>query len=234
MWTLPSEEAITHPTLFKNRTFDLQALRRRMVEIDYRHKHRHLPGSLSALPIIADIYRTFDLENDVFILSKGHSCSALYAVLEALGFKPDCTKVHPERDPANGVTMTAGSLGHGLPTAVGIAWAKQYQGKPGIVHVLLGGGECQEGTTWEALHLARRFHLTNLTIHIDHNGYQGSDPDLISLCEILADIADRSDVRLTLHYTRKGEGLKMFEDDPVKSVHLVSPDDYARFMEELV
>ncbi len=216
--------------------FDLQALRRRMVEIDYRYKHRHLPGSLSCLPIIADIYRTFDLDNDVFILSKGHSCSALYAVLEALGYKPDVSKVHPERDITSGVVMTAGSLGHGLPTAVGIAWAKQYQGKPGIVHVLLGGGECQEGTTWEGLHLAARFNLTNLVIHIDHNGFQGSDPDLLDCVDSVQVLSWEAlllgDV-LRVHETRKGEGLKMFEDDPVKSVHLVTDNDYARFMEEL-
>ncbi len=210
---------------------DLQALRRRMVEIDYRYKHRHLPGSLSALPIIADIYRTLDLDNDVFILSKGHSCSALYAVLEAVGYKPDVSKVHPERDIAAGVVMTAGSLGHGLPTAVGIAWAKQYQGKPGIVHVLLGGGECQEGTTWEGLHLAARFKLNNLVVHVDHNGYQGSDADLIDVVELIE--STKLGFVMLLHHTRKGEGLKMFEDDPVKSVHLVTDDDYARFMEEL-
>jgi len=61
-------------------TFDRKALMRRLVEIDYRHKHRHLPGSLSALPIIANIYENMG-EDDVFILSKGHSCAALYAVL---------------------------------------------------------------------------------------------------------------------------------------------------------
>ncbi len=215
---------------------DLKKLRRRMVEIDYRYKHRHLPGSLSALPIIIGIYLNLDLDNDVFILSKGHSCAALYAVLEALGFKPDCTKVHPERDPANGVTMTAGSLGHGLPTAVGIAWAKQYQGKPGIVHVLLGGGECQEGTTWEALHLVDRFQLENLRIHIDHNRFQGSDSDLYDCVESIMMLAWETlflGDMICVHETRKGEGIKMFEDDPVKSVHLVTDDDYARFMEEL-
>ncbi len=213
-----------------DRHFDLRALRRRMVEIDYRHKHRHLPGSLSALPIIADIYRTFDLENDVFILSKGHSCSALYAVLEALGFKPDCTKVHPERDPANGVTMTAGSLGHGLPTAVGIAWAKQYMAHAGTVHVLLGGGECQEGTTWEALNLAIRFELNNLAVHIDDNDFQGSDHDLVDAVRVIDhSILGRN---CFIHKTRFGDGLKMFQDGK-KSVHLVSDDDYARFMEEL-
>ncbi len=175
-----------------------------MVEIDYCYKHRHLPGSLSALPIIADIYRTLDLDNDVFILSKGHSCS--------------------------------GSLGHGLPTAVGIAWAKQYQGKPGIVHVLLGGGECQEGTTWEGLHLVDRFQLENLRIHIDHNRFQGSDSDLSDCVESIMMLSWETlflGDMIRVHETRKGEGLKIFEDDPVKSVHLVTDEDYARFMEEL-
>ena len=65
--------------------------------------------------------------DDVFILSKGHSCAALYAVLEAVGYHPNVALVHPERDPENGVTITAGSLGHGLPIGVGIAYAKKLQ-----------------------------------------------------------------------------------------------------------
>ncbi len=210
---------------------DLTALRRRMVEIDYQYKHRHLPGSLSCLPIIDMIYRWFDFGNDVFILSKGHSCSALYAVLEALGFKPDCTKVHPERDPANGVTMTAGSLGHGLPTAIGIAWAKRFKGEPGVVHVLLGGGECQEGTTWEGFHLLDRFGLKNIVVHIDHNEYQGSDPDLSRCVRFLELIG--SATWLKVHRTRKGEGINRFEANPMQSVHLVTESDFKELMEEL-
>jgi transketolase N-terminal domain/subunit len=212
------------------RNFDLNALRRRVVEIDYKHKHRHLPGSLSALPIIAEIYSDMDLDNDVFILSKGHSCAAHYAVLEELGYQPDVSLVHPEHDPENGIWMTAGSLGHGLPTAVGMAWAKKHKNERGIVHVLLGDGECQEGTTWEALHLASRFDLGGrLVVHVDWNGYQGSDglltEGLMNHIETIFPIE--------AHFTRKGYGVKRFEDNPIKSVHLVTAQDYAEIMEEL-
>lgn len=212
-----------------NRTFDLKALRRRMVQIDYWHKHRHLPGALSALPIIAEIYSDFDVADDVFILSKGHACSALYAVLETLGYKPDVTKVHPECDPENGIAMTSGSLGHGLPTAVGIAWAKKHLGEPGIVHVLLGDGECQEGTTWEALHLAARLGLdTRLRIHIDFNGFQGSEALISADLRALGDFFP-----VAIHKTSKGEGIGMFVAHPEQSVHLVTEAEYLAIMEEL-
>jgi transketolase len=208
----------------------IQELRRRTVEIDYTHKHRHLPGSLSALPIIAEIYEGFDPACDVFILSKGHACAALYAVLESKGYAPDVSLVHPERDPANGVTMTAGSLGHGLPTAVGIAWAKRYAGRPGTVHVLLGDGEAQEGTIWEALHLAAYLGLGGrLIVHLDDNQFQGSEETLTP------DIDCHMDAIFPIkrHRTRKGCGVSMFENNPGKSVHLVTPADFAAIMEEL-
>lgn len=215
----------------KRRKFDLQELRRRMVEIDYRHKHRHLPGSLSALPIIAQIYEEMDLENDVFILSKGHSCAALYCVLEACGYKPDVSLVHPERDIASGVTMTAGSLGHGLPTAVGIAWAKRHMKQPGIVHVLFGDGECQEGSVYEALNLAARFNreaTIPLIVHVDYNGYQGSEILASDSVMMLSKI-----FTMEIHFTRKGQGIARFEANPEKSVHLIADAEFAEIMEEL-
>lgn len=224
---------------------DLQSLRRRTVEIDYTHGHRHLPGSLSALPIIAEIYAQMT-DLDVFILSKGHACAAHYAVLEHHGYRPDVSKVHPERDPANGITMTAGSLGHGYPTAVGIAVAKKFEAcgsvepKPDIpwlgsetwvgrVHVLLGDGECQEGTNFEAAHLADRWALQRyLTVHVDCNGWQGSSPIRSEAVRALGEIFP-----LRLHLTRKGAGVKMFEQHPEKSTHTVTASDYAAIMEEL-
>lgn len=211
------------------RVLDRKSLLRRTVEIDYRHKHRHLPGSLSALPIIADIYERMDLANDVFILSKGHSCAALYAVLEAVGYMPDVSLVHPERDPKNGVTITAGSLGHGLPIAVGIAWAKQCMNEQGVVRVLIGDGECQEGSIWEALHLAARLDLAGrLFVHLDANGYQGSDAVLSAAASLVPHIFP-----VIAHRNPKGLGIRMFEADPIKSVHLVTDADYAAIMEEI-
>lgn len=208
--------------------FDTKALMRRMVQIDYEHKHRHLPGSLSALPIIVEIYEEMK-PCDVFILSKGHSCAAMYAVLEALGHHPDVSLVHPERDPENGVTITSGSLGHGLPIAVGIAYAKQLRNERGTVHVLMGDGECQEGTTWESLLTATRLGLnSNLVVHIDCNGWQGSDAVLFEYMRPL-----RALWPVRMHFTKKGQGIKRFEDDPQKSTHLVTDKDYAELMEEL-
>lgn len=208
--------------------FDLKSLMRRMVEIDYLHKHRHLPGSLSALPIIANIYEDMDA-SDVFILSKGHSCAALYAVLEAIGLHPDVSLVHPERDPENGVTITAGSLGHGLPIGVGIAYAKHLRVEDGIVHVLMGDGECSEGTTWESLLLARRLNLNDrLFVHVDYNGWQGSDALLHDCIDAMKTIYP-----VFAHRTKKGDGIKMFEQHPEKSVHLVTDGEFANIMEEL-
>jgi transketolase len=208
---------------------EFKALLRRMVEIDYRYKHRHLPGSLSALEIIANIYAGIDREHDVFILSKGHSAASLYAVLESLGLKPDVTKVHPERDAANGIQITAGSLGHGLPIGVGMAWAKKLRGEPGKVHVLMGDGECLEGTTWESLHMAARIGLhDNLIVHVDDNGYQGSDKTLVSCEKHMRDIFP-----IITYGSQKGKGIKMFEAAPEKSVHLVSDEEFATIMKEL-
>jgi transketolase N-terminal domain/subunit len=208
---------------------DYKSLVRRMVEIDYRYKHRHLPGSLSAIYIIADIYAGMNFQQDIFILSKGHSCAALYAVLESYGLKPDVTLVHPERDAANGVQITAGSLGHGLPIGVGMAWAKKMRGEPGLVHVLMGDGECLEGTIWESLHIAARLGLQdNLIVHVDDNGYQGSDATLIDCRDAM-----RAIYPIKTYGSKKGRGIKMFEATPEKSVHLVTDAEFAAIMEEL-
>ncbi len=209
----------------------LLKLRRRVVEVDYRHGHRHAPTSLSALPIIAGIYETMDLSFDTFILSKGHSCAAMYACLEHYdGANPDVTKVHPERDDANGIAITSGSLGHGLPIAVGICYARVRCDVPGKVHVLMGDGECLEGTTWEALHLARRLKLQGrLIVHVDANGHQGADRTLDSAMAFAKDLWP-----LNIHLGRPGLGVPFFERDrPSATVYKITEADYAEIMEQL-
>ncbi len=203
----------------------MKSLIRRTIGIDYTYRHNHLPGSLSALPIIADIYesmnivghredgaRVQDFRNgkDIFILSKGHAAAAWYAVLETYGYKPHLENPHPERDPENGVTATTGSLGHGLPMAVGIALAKQLKGESGIVHVLLGDGECAEGTTWESILLAGAWKLDNLKIHVDGNGC-GCLADVPTKTRIIEFVASANNVLLVWHKTVKGFGVKSIE-----------------------
>lgn len=215
---------------------DLQAMRRRTVEIDFRHGHHHLGGALSALPIIAEIYAAMDLEHDVFILSKGHSSAAWYAVLEAYGYHPDVTCLHPERTLHNddapdttGVGFTTGSLGHGLPMAVGMALGKRLRGEPGNVYVLLGDGEAMEGTTWESLLLARRLELHNrLHVHLDNNGWQGFgavQDDTPALASKIFPVK--------VHTRPKGFGVKLYEEHPDWHVHWMTETEFQQIMQEL-
>lgn len=207
---------------------DLKQLIKRMVEIDYQAKNNHLASALSALPIIANVYEKMDLQNDIFILSKGHACLALYVALEVNGYHPDLTKIHPDIDIQNGISTTTGSLGHGLPLAIGIALGKQLQHLPGKIYVLLGDGECQEGTTWESLLIQDKLQLDNLEIIIDNNQYQALTKTLYPAVDIL----DRN-FPLTIYEITKGTGIKLFEKHPDWHVHELTEQEYKTIMEEL-
>ena len=206
----------------------MRELIRRTIQIDYEQKHRHAGGALSALPIIANIYERLG-PLDVFILSKGHAAPSFYAVLEKYGYKPDVTKPHPDHDPKNGIVCTTGSLGHGLPVAVGMALARKIKKWPGKVYVLIGDGESLEGTTWEALHLARALDLHDyLEVHVDANGWQGS-------CRTICDTLDviRAIFWCKVHRTKRGAGVKLFEDHEDWHTHLITDTEYQQIMEEL-
>ena len=122
---------------------------------------------------------------DHFILSKGHGCAALYSVLADLGFIPiselqTYTSVgsrlggHAECE-TPGIEASTGSLGHGLPISVGKALAAKMDGKDNLHVTLLGDGECQEGSVWEAAMLAGHHHLDNLIAIVDRNMVQSID-----------------------------------------------------------
>ena len=208
----------------------LTPLRRRMIELAKKHSHGHLCGALSALPIINEIYGEMNPKHDVFVLSKGHACLAWYVILEQLGYHPNVAQIHPEIDVENGVTCTTGSLGHGLPIAVGMALSKKLTKARGVVHVLMGDGECLEGTTWESLALAHRLGLhDHLVVHVDDNGWQGScrflDPKLISRMQSLFPVHT--------YGIPKGFGIPLFELHPDWHVHYLTDAEYAQIMVEL-
>ena len=92
-------------------------------------------------------------------------------LLRELGHNP-LLEGHPHL--GNGVNYTTGSMGHGMPATLGMALARKISNKPGQLFVLVGDGECQEGTTWECLLLAPHLGLNNLTVLVDYNGIQGS------------------------------------------------------------
>lgn len=146
----------------------IKELRNRILEVAYRDGMGHIPSALSILHLVKGVY-DIKSDNDQFILSKGHGCMALYAVLESKGLLEWNTKLmgHPLRGGA--IMASTGSLGHGLPMAIGLALAKKIKGEEGRVYVLIGDGESNEGTTWESAMLASHNKLVNLTVIIDNN-----------------------------------------------------------------
>ena len=165
-------------------------LRREIAWMVYNGKEGHIPSSYSIIDIVAYLYDhvlTFDPKNpkweerDFFILSKGHGCQALYAVLKKHGFlsENDIIKKtslegilggHPDRTRIPGIEASTGSLGHGFGMAVGVALGLKIKNKPNKVICLIGDGESNEGTIWESALVAAKYQLGNLCVIADHNG----------------------------------------------------------------
>jgi len=152
----------------------------------------HPGGSLSAIDILTALYfhhmrinpgsPTWE-SRDRFILSKGHSCPALYVVLAELGFfqKKELTTLrklgsilqgHPDMNATPGVEMSTGSLGQGLSVACGISLAGKLDKRDYRVYCMLGDGEIDEGSVWEAAMAASHYKLDNLTAILDRNEMQ--------------------------------------------------------------
>jgi transketolase len=165
-------------------------LRRKIVEIIHESKEGHIPSSFSIVDLIHYLYAhvlKVDPRNphwpdrDYFVLSKGHGCAGFYVVLHKFGFLTDehmrlyslkngILGGHPDATKVPGVEASTGSLGHGFPTAAGIALGLKIQQKPNRVYALLGDGECNEGTIWETALVASKQKLSHLTAIIDFNG----------------------------------------------------------------
>jgi transketolase len=152
----------------------------------------HIGSSLSCADVLAVLYsgvlqidpaRHDDPARDRFVMSKGHAAAAYYAVLAHAGFFPEplleqyCTDGgalpgHVTAHGLPGVELSTGSLGHGLPVAVGLALAASRRHEPWRTYALLSDGECDEGSVWEAALLAGHHRLDRLTAIVDANGLQ--------------------------------------------------------------
>lgn len=170
-------------------------IRREILEMIYKAKMPHIGSAFSIVEILVALYfkclsvspeNKKDKNRDIFILSKGHSCSALYAVLAERGFfKKEILKKfavnggllegHPTRNLDLGIEVSTGSLGHGLSIGAGIAVAKKFDNLNSRVFVLLSDGETQEGSVWEAALFAAHHQLDNLIAIIDYNKLQALD-----------------------------------------------------------
>lgn len=169
-------------------------IRRHGVEMTHLSGGSHIGAVLSVADIIAVLYADvmhyktnapkWD-ERDRFILSKGHAGAAIYAALAESGFFPvEELKTHYANGSRlsghvshhlPGVDFSTGSLGHGLSAAAGMALAAKKDGKHHKVYVVLGDGECDEGSVWEAVLFANHFRLDNLVAVVDHNHMQSLD-----------------------------------------------------------
>lgn len=178
-------------------------VRQNILQLVHRTQSPHIGGSFSIVEILVSLYFQFlhvsplDPENperDRFILSKGHACPALYAVLAARGFlKPEdlqgfavdggTLEQHPRRDVQKGIEVSTGSLGHGLSIAAGMALAARHDGKKHRVIALVSDGELNEGSVWEAIMFAAHHRLDNLTAIVDLNKIQalGYTREIINL-----------------------------------------------------
>ncbi len=194
---------------------------KRIIEISYKHKLGHLGSSFSVLDILDCIY-SIRKNDEVVVLSNGHAGLALYVILEKYGITKNAEDlfikhgVHPNRDIDNGIYVSTGSLGHGLPIAVGIALADKSKN----VYCITSDGECTEGSIWEALRIASEQKLNNLKIVINANGYGGYDqinvetlnPKFISFgCEVIkAGGHNREELRKALKTKNKIKPLVIF------------------------
>ena len=202
----------------------------------------HLGGSFSMIESLLTIYEIFLKKTDKFILSKAHASFPLCILLKEKGLNPKI-KTHLEIDIKNGINCTTGSLGHGLPIATGMAFAKKKLKKKGKIFVMISDGECQEGTTWESLLIASKHKLDNLVIVVDYNKIQALSriKDALPLDNLLnkfkafncnsievknghsfknlikafKKIKNLGKPNVILLHTVKGKGIKEFENDPV-------------------
>ena len=169
-------------------------IRRHGIEMTHLSGGSHIGAILSVADIIAVLYSGVmnidpknpkKMDRDRFILSKGHAGASIYAALAENGFfEVEELKTHYQNGSRlsghvshhlPGVDFSTGSLGHGLSAGVGMAYAAKKDGKSHKVYVVLGDGECDEGSVWEAALFANHFRLNNLVAIVDHNHMQSMD-----------------------------------------------------------
>tara|TARA_R110000824_G_scaffold10089_2_gene44828 strand:- start:7028 stop:7666 length:639 start_codon:yes stop_codon:yes gene_type:complete len=203
-------------------------LKRRVLDIAYENKLSHLGSYFSCLDIVDDI---FDIKGseDIFILSCGHAALALYAVIEKY-YKINAAQLfkkhggHPHRDEKNHIYCSTGSLGTGLPIAVGRALANPNR----TVYCLISDGECAEGSIWESLKFIYENNVKNIKVYVNVNGYAAYDTvDVKYLVSRLKTFLP------DIHIVYTDVGAFSFLRGLNAHYHVMSEQDYEQAKEEL-
>lgn len=176
----------------KNLTALAYELRKDVINMICAGKAGHIGGDMSVMDILVTLYfgqmnispeNMDDPDRDLFVMSKGHSAEALYAVLAKKGFflideviekfsKFGSEFIGHPNNKLPGIEMNSGSLGHGLPVCVGMALAGKMNKKDRRVYTIMGDGELAEGSVWEAAMAASQYKLDNLCAIVDRNRLQ--------------------------------------------------------------
>ena len=200
----------------------MNLLEKRIIDITYQERLSHLSSTLSALPILEEIYNQRK-HDEVFILSNGHAGLALYVILEKYyGVDPVAMLhkhgIHPGRDLENHLYCSTGSLGSGLPIAVGHALATPNKN----VWCMISDGECAEGSIWEALRFINDNQVDNLHVYANLNGMGAYDMiDANQLAQRLKAFLPRINLRFS------DPPKWSFAQELLTHYYVLKPEDYA-------
>lgn len=256
-------------------------LRFKIVETSFKTSTPHLASCLSCVDILVALYLDIlnidvnqprDAERDRFVLSKGHAAPALFQTLATRGFYPEAwldnygvdggvfAEHPPTPEQLPGIEAATGSLGHGLPMAVGMALSGKIKSQSYRTYVVLGDGECNEGTIWEAAMFAAAQKLSRLCVIIDFNKWQATDRsrevlaldplgnkwrafgwhvkevdghDIEALLEAFSEFQQCDRPMAVVAHTIKGKGVSFMEDDNNWHYRIPNTDEVAKAKIEL-
>ena len=230
--------------------------RLRVLDLIYGAQTSHIGSNFSCIDILTVLFENIDLDKDKFMLSKGWAAASLYYFLwrkgriteeELNSFCKEGSKFIGLAEPITPDIMIAGgSMGLGLPGAVGLALAKKIKKEEGKVYVLMSDGEMQIGTAWESALIIKHHKLDNLVVIVDCNGLQamGKVDDVLSMpIEIDIDGHDYGEIEKALDEhsgedfifakTIKGKGWKRAEGDNIYHYKSPSYNEYIEALTEL-
>jgi transketolase len=242
-----------------------QDCRKEVLEVIYNAQTSHIGSNFSAIDILAVLFEKIDLDKDRFVLSAGWKAASLYYFLWKKGritekeFRSYCkegSKFIGLAEPViPDITLAGGSMGLGLPGAVGLALAKKLNKEDGKVYVLMSDGELAIGTTWESALIAAHHKLNNLVVIVDKNDYQamGKGRDILDsyfpsenwhkldivghdhllIEKALALVDNMRSPFLIIAETTKGKGVSFMENNNLYHYKGLSEEEYLNALKEI-